>query len=53
MDDEEFNTILFCPVCCTNLDAEGTGDQKFVCQNCGTEFSVSISKIIVQEFSIY
>jgi len=48
-DTELFTAIIFCPVCCSNLDSEGIGAQEFTCQQCGTMFSVTIEPAIIAE----
>jgi len=41
----EFNgAIIYCPVCCTNIDATEDGEQSFECNNCETKFTVVIDK---------
>lgn len=45
--------VIFCPVCVTNTDAEGEGEQEFVCNNCGTKFVVTIDAGIVAEHAMF
>lgn len=39
-EELELLPVVYCPVCCTNLDAEGMGDQSFECPTCETTFTV-------------
>lgn len=51
---EEFTgAIIYCPVCCTNHDAEDYGWQSFTCNNCDTEWTVKLDKSKVAEHSMY
>lgn len=50
--DEDFVAILYCPVCCTNLDTEGSGWLEFVCGNCETSFKVYLDPAIVATHSL-
>lgn len=52
-DSQPFTCIIFCPVCCTPSDAEGLGDQEFVCSNCSTSFTVEIRREVVASHSMY
>jgi Zn ribbon nucleic-acid-binding protein len=44
--------IVYCPVCATNDDAEGWGENKMTCNNCGTEYIVTLVPQIVHEHSM-
>lgn len=48
-EDAAFTAIIFCPCCCSSLDAEGVGEQEFTCEQCGTEFSVRIIPSVFME----
>jgi hypothetical protein len=45
--------ILYCPVCCTNVDVTEPGEQSFECTSCGTKWSVTVEAKIVAEHSMY
>lgn len=43
--------IVFCPICCSNQDADGWGHQEFECDQCGTTFTVAIDPDTVATYS--
>lgn len=51
---EEFTgVVIFCPVCCSNLDASDWGVKQYECNNCTTVFQVNILPEVVAEHSMY
>lgn len=50
--DESYMSIVYCPCCCTNLDAEGTGVLAFECNNCDTHFTVTVDRAKFSEHSM-
>jgi hypothetical protein len=52
VEDIEMLPIVYCPVCCTNMDAEGYGLQELECVNCETEFTVTLEKAKVAAHSM-
>jgi hypothetical protein len=40
----EMLPIVYCPVCCTNMDADGWGEQHLECGNCETSFTVMLER---------
>lgn len=51
---QEFTgAIVYCPVCCTNADAEAYGEQAFECLNCETRWTVVLEKDKVAAHSMY
>lgn len=53
-DAPEFTgAILFCPVCCSTVDADRWGLQEHECVSCGTKFSVDLQAQIVAEHSMH
>lgn len=53
MEEEFTGAIIFCPVCCSNVDADGWGSFNYECQNCGTEFSVDLKPSVVAEHAMH
>ena len=45
--------VIFCPVCCTNVDADEYGEQSFECLTCGTKFTVNIDPQIIATHARY
>lgn len=43
--------IIYCPVCCTNDDAEKWGLNQMRCVNCDTAYAVFLSQKVVAEHS--
>lgn len=43
--------ILFCPVCCTNDDAEQWGENEMQCNNCETQYTVTVEPSVVAQHS--
>lgn len=52
-DAEWHGAILYCPVCCTNVDCTEVGEQSFECTSCGTKWSVTIVASIVAESALF
>lgn len=60
MDEQVFDeareftgAIVYCPVCCTNHDAEAYGEQSFECNSCATKWTVFLEKDKVALHSMY
>lgn len=45
--------ILYCPVCCTNVDVDEAGQQEFECDTCRTKWSVTVDPEITAAHSMY
>lgn len=53
-ESEEFTgAIIFCPVCCSTVDAEGWGAQVHTCVSCESTFAVGLVPAKVQEHSLH
>jgi uncharacterized protein YbaR (Trm112 family) len=53
LDEELFaGAIIYCPVCCTNIDVDDEGEVALVCNNCRTKFTVVIERAIIANHSI-
>jgi uncharacterized protein YbaR (Trm112 family) len=50
-------TIVFCPMCNTNLDVEVPNTDEFTleleCNNCGSKFSLTSTYEIVKRYGMY
>jgi uncharacterized protein YbaR (Trm112 family) len=51
--DDFTGAILYCPVCVTPLDATEWGEQKHVCTNCETEFSLVLDRETVAAHAMH
>lgn len=50
--DEHAQNIVFCPVCCTTVDAVGTGILTLECNHCDQKWVMFINPDRFNEFSI-
>lgn len=50
-EDLEMLPVVYCPVCCTNIDADGFGEQELECPTCETEFTVILNREKIAQHS--
>lgn len=50
---DEFTAIIFCPVCCSNIDVDQAGEVALECGSCETRFIVILEPAKVAAHALH